>query len=140
MKKSLYTFSKNEKSASKKTNKKYCNGNKLRNFIIPISGQVLTELISYQIKLPLKLKDKDFNKNLRLGISRLIRCIVNAYTLPYISGIKVVCSGRWQKTRSSRKQRMTYLFGKLERQTFSKFIDYGFSYINTKYGVCSVKV
>lgn len=111
-----------------------------KGFVTPISAQVLCNIVAYQLGLPPKLKDNNFKRNLRKGIVGLVKFIFNKRTTPYIAGVKIICSGRWQKTKSSRKQRMTYSFGKIQRQSFSKFIDYGFIATTTKYGVCGIKV
>lgn len=108
-------------------------------FVIPISSQVIADIVSKQISLPPKLKDNFFMFNIRKGIVWLVKLFFNQHR-PFITGVKIVCSGRWRKTKSGRKQRMTYSFGKIERQTFSKYVDYGFNSTTTKYGTCGVKV
>jgi len=108
-------------------------------FVIPVSSQVVADMITWQIGLSPKLKDKPFRFNPRKGILWLVKFFFNQ-NMPFITGIKIVCSGRWRKTKSSRKQRTVYSFGKIRRQTFSTYVDYGFSSITTKYGVCGVKV
>lgn len=108
-------------------------------FVIPVSSQVIADIVTHQISLSPKLKDKFFMYNLRKGIIWLVKLFFNQHR-PFITGIKIICSGRWRKTKSSRKQRTTYSFGKIRRQTFSKHVDYGFSSTTTKYGVCGVKV
>jgi hypothetical protein len=95
--------------------------------------------VTWQIGLPPKLKDKLFRFNPRKGIIWLVKFFFNQH-MPFVTGIKIVCSGRWRKTKSSRKQRTIYSFGKIRRQTFSKHVDYGSSSITTKYGVCGVRV
>jgi len=114
--------------------------NKMPGIFIPISSQVIANMISYQTGLTTRLKNKGFNTSIKKGILEIIKVIFNKRTMPYISGIKIICSGRWQRTKSSRKQRMSYSFGKIKRQTISKVIDYGFSYVTTKFGVCGIKV
>jgi hypothetical protein len=106
-----------------------------------LSAQVLSEYIRRQMVAPQKLKDLDFRLNLKTGISQLAILLLKRFDLVTpIRGLRVVCSGRWSKTRSSRKQRFVYNRGSLKRLTFSAFLDYGTSTVTTKFGVCSIKV
>lgn len=136
---SFYDFSRRFQKKELYSNSRTSSG-ETKGFVTPISAQVLCNIVAYQLGLPPKLKDNNFKRNLRKGIVGLVKFIFNKRTTPYIAGVKIICSGRWQKTKSSRKQRMTYSFGKIQRQSFSKFIDYGFIATTTKYGVCGIKV
>jgi len=75
-----------------------------------------------------------------MGIIKLAHFFFNSKTVNLVSSIKLICSGRWTKTKSSRKQKFIYSLGKLKNQTISAFLDYGFSFVITKYGTCSLKV
>jgi hypothetical protein len=108
-------------------------------FIIPVSSQAIADVVAHQISLSPKQKDAMFKFNLRKGVIWLVKFFFNQ-RMPFITGVKIICSGRWQKTRSGRKQRMVCSFGNIKKQTFSKHIDYGFSSVTTKYGVCGIKV
>ena len=57
-----------------------------------------------------------------------------------ICGVKVICAGRWKKTKSGRKQKFTLYKGKLAMQSYSSFLDFGFYHGNTKFGSFSFKV
>jgi hypothetical protein len=107
----------------------------------PISAQVLSSYIKKQMSAPQKLKDLDFRINLKTGISMLALFLFKRFSLgSSIRGLRIVCSGRWTKTRSGRKQRLVYNKGSLKRLTFSALLDYGMSVVTTKFGVCSIKV
>jgi len=105
-----------------------------------ISAQSLTEFISTQQNLQIKQKNKIFRWGLKWGIIKLAHFFFNSKTTIFLSGVKFICSGRWIKTKSGRKQKFIYSLGKLKNQTISAFLDYGFSSLVTKYGICSVKV
>jgi hypothetical protein len=106
-----------------------------------ISAQVLSDYIRRQMSLPQKSKDLDFRINLKTGVSMLAVFLFKRFPLgSSIRGLRIVCSGRWSKTRSGRKQRLVYNRGSLKRLTFSALLDYGMATVTTKFGVCSIKV
>jgi len=63
-------------------------------FVVPISSQVLANHIAQQLSLQQKLKDTSFKRSLRKGIVSIARFVFNKKTMSYISGLKIVCSGR----------------------------------------------
>lgn len=106
-----------------------------------LSARALSEYIKVQMECPQKHKSLDFRYGIKPGIKRLARFIFKTLSsVVSIQGLRIVCSGRWSKTRSSRKQRFVYNRGRLKRLTFSAFLDYGMSVVTTKFGVCSIKV
>jgi hypothetical protein len=117
-------------------------GNTASKVLYPsISAQVLSSYIKKQMSAPQKLKDLDFRINLKTGISMLALFLLKRFPLgSSIRGLRIVCSGRWTKTRSGRKQRLVYNRGSLKRLTFSALLDYGMTTVTTKFGVCSIKV
>jgi|KNS12DCM_BmetaT_FD_contig_31_386264_length_594_multi_2_in_0_out_0_1 ribosomal protein S3 len=44
------------------------------------------------------------------------------------------------KTVNARTQTLTYSLGKIDNQTISSFLDYGFSKATTSFGSCNIKV
>jgi ribosomal protein S3 len=64
----------------------------------------------------------------------------NSRSKNFVSGIKVICKGKWTKTGTGRTQKIILNFGRLNNQTFSYFLDSYVSTAVTKFGVCSVKV
>ena len=105
-----------------------------------ISAHALSEFIALQQGLPLRQKANNFKWGSKWGIIKLAHYFFNSKTTSFLSGIKFICAGKWVKTKSGRKQRFIYSLGKLKNQTISAFIDYGFSNVVTKYGMCSLKV
>ena len=62
-------------------------------FVIPVSSQVIADIVTHQIGLSPKLKDNSFMHNPRKGIIWLVKLFFNQHR-PFITGIKIVCSGR----------------------------------------------
>jgi ribosomal protein S3 len=58
----------------------------------------------------------------------------------HILGFKIVCSGKWKKTRSGRKQKLTIKFGQIVNSSVSNVILYDYSVQKTRFGSCSIKV
>ena len=56
-----------------------------------------------------------------------------------INGIRISIAGKWKKTGSGRKQRLTINIGRLNIQTMNSFIDYDFQNVSTKFGCFSLK-
>jgi ribosomal protein S3 len=51
-----------------------------------------------------------------------------------------MCKGKWIKTTTGRKQKLTFSLGKLNNQTVTSLLDYGFSTAQTQSGSCGLKV
>ena len=105
-----------------------------------ISAQVLTNFICTQIQETLKNKEVGFKKNIRRGILKVIQSCFNKKTVHFISGIRLICSGRFSKTKSGRTQSLSYSLGKLNIPKVSSFLDYGYSTVTTPLGSCSLHV
>ena len=106
-----------------------------------ISAHVLSDYIKGQIAAQQKFKSLDFRSGLKVGLSRLVNSFFKRFfNGGAVRGLRIVCAGRWSKTRSSRKQRLVINRGSLKRLTLSAFLDYGSSTVTTKFGVCSIKV
>nr|YP_010230008.1 ribosomal protein S3 [Phaeocystis globosa]QST19712.1 ribosomal protein S3 [Phaeocystis globosa] len=105
-----------------------------------IPARFFSEFISLQIKLSPKRRSKNFKYGLYYGIKSTLSYYYNNRTKNFVSGIKVVCQGKWSKTSSGRSQKIFLDLGRLNTQSCSHFVDSHISTINTKFGVCSVKV
>jgi ribosomal protein S3 len=57
-----------------------------------------------------------------------------------INGISIICSGRWLKTRTGRKQKLKVTIGKIRKQTYRYNVDYDLTSLTSKHGTFSVKV
>lgn len=109
--------------------------------ILPfISSQALSDYLGLQLISPPKIKDDCFKRNFWQGLTLFLYSFFNKKTVFQINGFKLICSGRWKKSKTGRKQKFFCSIGKLRSQTYSTFIDYGFTNVNTKYGVCCIKV
>ncbi len=105
-----------------------------------VPARFFSEFISLQIKLSPKKRSKVFKYGILYGIKSTLSYYYNNRTKNFVSGIKVVCRGKWSKTSSGRSQKILLDLGRLNTQSFSYFVDSHISIINTKFGVCSVKV
>lgn len=105
-----------------------------------LSAQAFSDFVAYQISESFKRKEFGFKKNIRTGILRMAKIAFNKKTINFISGIKICCSGRWSKTVNSRKQSLNYTLGKINKQSMSSIIDYGFSIAKTNFGSCGIKI
>lgn len=113
----------------------------LKHFYIPfISAQIIADFIAMQLMESHKNKEIGFKRNIRNGIFKIVKKCFNKKTIPFISGIKISCSGRWMKTANGRAQALTYSLGKIDNQVISSFLDYGFSKATTSFGSCNIKV
>ena len=106
-------------------------------FLPFINSSVISNYIVKQLKISVKFKDKIFKQNLQKGIKFLLS---NYYKKYKITGIKVVCSGKWKKTKSGRKQKFTISFGKINKQQIFVPSDYFASSTTTKFGICNISV
>jgi ribosomal protein S3 len=57
-----------------------------------------------------------------------------------ICGVKVICSGRWKKTKSGRKQKLCIKYGKIRKPTMTNIILFDYITQKTKFGACGIKV
>lgn len=104
------------------------------------SAQMLGVYIGWQLESSFKQRDLNFKSNLKKGVGKTIQSFLKKENQNLICGIKIVCAGRWKKTKSGRKQIFTFSRGKLSTQSFSSFIDVGFYNGQTKYGNFSLKI
>lgn len=106
-----------------------------------IPARFFSSLISHQLKLPTKRRSFSFRAfGIQGGIQSILRFYFNSRTKMYISGIRVVCKGKWSKTNTGRSQKLTISMGKLNNQVLDTFIDSHTSIASTKFGAFSVNV
>ena len=87
----------------------------------------------------INLKKNNFSRNLQ----RSLVSFVNYFLLEFyydILGIKIICSGRWQKTGTGRKQKLYLKFGRIQNSNIANKILYHNVNQKTKYGMCSIKI
>ena len=132
-------FPNNLKKNVKKNSVQLLNKTNNQEIIKRISCDVICRNIIEQLQKPQRLKDKTFLKNLNIGLTHLTKLILNTQKSQII-GLKIMCSGKWQKTRSGRKQKITVYAGKLQRPTITSLLSYCYLQSTTKHGSCGVKV
>lgn len=133
-KNTIYTFSdfffnKQTKSFLKITKKQ----------LIVLSPKIIHYYISNQLKKTGILKSSIFTTNLNTGILAFCFTLLKRVK-GSITGLKIVCSGKWKKTRSGRKQKLTIKFGQIINPSVATNILYDFSSQKTQFGACSIKV
>ena len=100
---------------------------------------MICEYIADQLKKPVRLRNKSFTKNINIGLMELTNKIIKE-NKENILGLKIICSGRWQKTRSGRKQNVIIRVGNINTPTISSLLYYNYLQTTTKQGACGVKV
>ena len=105
-----------------------------------IPAQFFSDFIVLQIKFSSKYRNEAFKFGVQAGIQSLISYYYNSRSKNFVSGIKVICKGRWTKTGTGRTQKIILNLGRLNNQAFSSFIDSYISTSVTKFGACSIKV
>jgi ribosomal protein S3 len=104
-----------------------------------ISAQGIALYVNNQLSLKKQQRNEYFKKNIRNGILKTFKNIVKSHKTK-ILGIKVICNGKYQLSKSNRKHKATYSIGSLQKTTFMVFNDYGSAYGVTKYGSFGVSV
>ena len=108
-------------------------------FFRSVSCNLICEYIADQLKKPTRLRNKSFIKNINIGLLELTNGIIKE-NKKNILGLKIICSGRWQKTRSGRKQNVIIRVGNLKTPTVSSLLYYHYLQTTTKQGACGIKV
>lgn len=108
---------------------------------LPIfSGQLISNYISKQISLSMNFKDLSFKNSFETALKKIARNFAKTQNCRLVSGIKIICSGKWKKTKSGRAQSAVFRLGRLRTQSVSSLVDCGFATSVTKFGCCGVKV
>ena len=106
-----------------------------------LSGQFLSDFIANNINSKGRYKNTTFRKrSLQKNISIIVYNMIKNWNIRNICGIRIVVSGRWQRTKSGRKQKLIVNFGELKKSSVATVLSYGFSSAITKYGSNGVKV
>lgn len=109
--------------------------------ILPfLSAQTLSDYIVEQLKLSHRSKHWSFKISLQSGIADIISKLLRKKNTHFISGVRILCSGKWRKTKSGRKQRIVFSIGRLRSPSMDCVSSYGFSTQATKFGACGIKV
>ena len=109
------------------------------NIFLSLSPKIVHSYVANQLKKNCTLKRGSFSTNLNAGILvfifNLLKRVQN-----HIVGFKIVCSGKWKKTKSGRKQVYSLRFGKIRNTSISNVVLYDFLTQTTKFGSFGIKV
>lgn len=122
-------FNKNQNSLSEVTDKHFT----------LLSPKLISKYITNQLNRMTPLKRLTFRTNLNNGILKFSYQILNRFK-NNIVGLKIICSGKWKKTRSGRKQKLMLKFGRIRNPNISNVTSFHYAFQKTKYGLCGVKV
>jgi hypothetical protein len=70
-----------------------------------IPAAFFSEYVSLQIKLSLRRRHEVFKLGIQSGIQTMLRYYFNSRRKLFVSGIKVICKGKWTKTNTGRTQK-----------------------------------
>ena len=104
-----------------------------------LSPKLLAQFVLRQLKVSYKLKNRSFNRNFQTGLVKFANTLLALFPNK-ILGLKIICSGKWKKTRTGRKQKFILRFGKVQKATLANIIYYNKITQETKFGSCGVKV
>ena len=77
--------------------------------------------------------------NLSASIPLLLTKLLSPFKNQLL-GVKVICSGRWKKTGSGRKQKLCVKYGRVRNPNLSSVILFDYITQKTKFGACGIKV
>jgi hypothetical protein len=125
---------------TEKTPYNRCYQYKKHNFLPNFSAQLFSNYITKQISFSTSFKDLTFNYGFSNAIKKIARKFAKKQKLGTVSGIKIVCSGKWKKTKSGRSLKTVVSVGRLQSQSIRALTSYGFGTSVTKFGCCGLKV
>ena len=110
----------------------------IKNVKTNVMPTMIAHYIGEQLSRPLTSRNIGFKQGLNSGISKIIESIV--INDVNISGVKIICKGRWSKTNTGRKQYLRVITGSLNSTSFSTKLCYNSQSITTRYGNCNICV
>ena len=113
--------------------------NIIQNKFMLISPILINAYINYQLQTPKQYKNKSWQKSYYLGLVEIARFFLNRFK-HNITGIKIVCSGKWKKTNSGRKQKFLIKFGQIRTNVTKTVIFTNELYNKTKFGFFAIKI
>lgn len=111
--------------------------NKLSNILL--TPQILVHFIENLVRKNARAKYGMDTSNLAVSLPLLIKNFLSAFK-SNISGIKVIVSGKWRRTRTGRKQKLCLKYGTVRNANLSSMIRFYYITQKTKYGACGLKV
>lgn len=100
------------------------------------SQLILSQLSNTNI---INLSVNIFNQTLQYNILKIIKLFLIKFNYK-ILGLKIICVGKWKKTKSGRKQKIYIKYGQIKNLSLINKISYCATTHKTKYGVCSIRV
>jgi hypothetical protein len=104
-----------------------------------VLSKSIADFVANQMLANFSYKSNDFKRGLFQGIVSIVRSVLNKSNYLYVRGIFVKCKGKWTRTRSGRKQLLTFGIGQLNSEQKS-LTSYATTPFNTKFGSCTIKV
>ena len=118
------------------------NSNKLlKNQYLVFYPLLITQFVTSQLTNTniINLTGTNFNNTLQTNILKLIKLLLVKFNYKII-GFKVICVGKWKKTKTGRKQKIYFKFGQIQTANIANKIYYHSTAQKTKFGVCSIKI
>jgi len=92
-----------------------------KNKFLILSPKFFSLFIMNEIKLTRDKQIYNFSENFKNIVSRFCKKFLIIFK-NNILGIKIVFSGKWKKTRTGRKQKLTLKFGKMRNNALNEII------------------
>ena len=127
-------------SSIERQNKFQISNNNKRPFLF-MSAKIITEFLKIQISeiKPFKLKKNNFVANLQIKLINFINFFLTEFKYDIV-GVKIICIGKWKKTKTGRKQKFYLKYGKIQKSDVRNKIIFHNINETTKYGICSLKI
>ena len=104
-----------------------------------LTAKLITSFISALLQKDAKTKYGIDTSNLSASIPLLLTKLLSPFKNQLL-GVKVICSGRWKKTGSGRKQKLCVKYGRVRNPNLSSVILFDYVTQKTKFGACGIKV
>lgn len=104
-----------------------------------LTAKLITSFISALLQKDAKTKYGIDTSNLSASIPLLLTKLLSPFKNQLL-GVKVICSGRWKKTGSGRKQKLCVKYGRVRNPNLSSVILFDYITQKTKFGACGIKV
>ena len=113
--------------------------NSLKSSFTLLTAKLITSFISALLQKDAKTKYGIDTSNLSASIPLLLTKLLSPFKNQLL-GVKVICSGRWKKTGSGRKQKLCVKYGRVRNPNLSSVILFDYITQKTKFGACGIKV
>ena len=136
---SFYQFSQMKLEKQKTFNKSAASAQLEKNNFLLLSPRLIAYHICALLKKNARINYGVDSSNLSAAIPLILRKLLIPFN-EVITGVKVICSGKWKKTKSGRKQKICIKFGQVRNPSVSNVIAFHYLSQKTKFGSCGVKV